>query len=83
MKEKLINDKEKTIKIMTAKNLEMSQRINSLEAIAAIKDDLSDKLELANQLIEKLHESKDRMQRELETASDYLLEQEEKTHRAN
>ena len=48
MKEKLINDKEKTIKIMTAKNLEMSQRINSLEAIAAIKDDLSDKLELAN-----------------------------------
>ena len=68
---------------MTEKNLEMQQRINSLEAISAIKDDLSEKLGLANDLIEKLHASKERMQRELETASDYLLEQEEKTHKAN
>jgi hypothetical protein len=48
MKEKIINEKDQTIKIMTEKNLEMQQRINSLEAIAAIKDDLSEKLELAN-----------------------------------
>jgi hypothetical protein len=45
-----------------------------LEAIAAIKEDLSEKLDLANELIEKLHSSKEKMQRELETASDYLLE---------
>lgn len=68
---------------MTEKNLEMQQRINSLEAIAALKDDLSEKLNLANQLIETLTASKEKMQRELETASDYLLEQEEKTHKAN
>jgi restriction endonuclease S subunit len=68
---------------MTQKNLEMQQRINSLEAIAAIKDDLSRSLDEANKLIEKLQASKEKMQRELETASDYLLEQEEKTHKSN
>ena len=52
----------------------MNQRINSLEAIAAIKDDLSRSLDEANKLIEKLQASKEKMQRELETASDYLLE---------
>jgi len=83
MKEKIINEKDQTIKIMTEKNLEMQHNINSLEAIAAIKEDLSEKLELASQLMEKLHASKEKMQRELETASDYLLEQEEKTHKAN
>ena len=34
-------------------------------------------------MIERLHASKEKMQKELETASDYLLEQEEKTHKAN
>ena len=41
MRERVINEKDSTIKIMTEKNLEMQQRINALEAIAAIKDDLS------------------------------------------
>ena len=52
----------------------MQQKINSLEAITAIKDDLSKSLDDANKLVEKLHCSKERMQKELETASDYLLE---------
>lgn len=30
-----------------------------------------------------MYQSKEKMQKELETASDYLLEQEEKTHKAN
>lgn len=34
-------------------------------------------------MIERLHSSKEKLQKELETASDYLLEQEEKTHKAN
>ena len=61
----------------------MQQRINSLESALAVKEDISEKLDLANQLIEKLHNSKEKLQKELETASDYLLEQEEKTHKAN
>ena len=47
-KERIINEKDQTIKIMTEKNLEMQQKINALEAIAAIKDDISEKLDLAN-----------------------------------
>jgi len=82
-RERVINEKDNTIKELTAKNLEMQQRINSLESMLSVKDDLENKLNLANQLIEKLHESKEKLQRELETASDYLLEQEEKTHKAN
>ena len=73
-KEKTIAEKQQIINTMTQKNLEMQQRINSLEAIAAIKDDLSRSLDEANKLIEKLHASKEKMQKELETASDYLLE---------
>lgn len=48
VKEKIINEKDTTIKILTAKNLEMQQRINSLEAVVAVKDDISEKLDLAN-----------------------------------
>jgi len=40
----------------------------------AVKDDISEKLHMANQLIEKLQDAKEKLQRELETASDYLLE---------
>lgn len=73
-KEKTIYDKDLTIKTLMAKHLETQQKVNALEALVAIKDDLSDKLDLANQLIERLQVSKEKMQRELETASDYLLE---------
>lgn len=38
---------------------------------------------MSEQLIGKLTEAKEKLQKELETASDYLLEQEEKTHKAN
>ena len=72
--QRVINDKDNTIKVMTEKNLEMANKINSLEALVAVKDDLAQKLDFANQLIEKLHDSKEKMQKELETASDYLLE---------
>lgn len=68
---------------MTEKNLEMQQRINALDQLVAVKEDLSQKLDCANELLERLHSAKEKMQRELETASDYLLEQEEKTHKAN
>ncbi len=47
-REKTINEKDNTIKILTEKNLEMQQKINSLEAVVAVKDDISEKLDLAN-----------------------------------
>jgi hypothetical protein len=74
LRERIINEKDNTIKILTEKNLEMQQKINALEALVAVKDDISEKLHMANQLIEKLQDAKEKLQRELETASDYLLE---------
>lgn len=49
----------------------------------AIKDDLSDQLDQLNNYVEEIMAQKKTMQRELETAGDYLLEQEEKTNKAN
>lgn len=74
VKERIISEKDTTIKELTAKNLEMQQKINALEAIAAIKEDLVQKMNLAQELIEKITEAKEKLQKELETASDYLLE---------
>ena len=74
LRERIINEKDNTIKILTEKNLEMQQKINAREALVAVKDDISEKLHMANQLIEKLQDAKEKLQRELETASDYLLE---------
>ncbi len=51
--------------------------------MVAVKDDLSEQLDLANSYIEELHENKKIKRQELETAGDYLLEQEEKTNKAN
>ena len=51
--------------------------------MVAIKDDLTEQLDQVNSYVDELHEQKAKMQRELETAGDYLLEQEEKTNKAN
>lgn len=40
-KQYIINDKDQTIKVMTEKNLEMQQRINALDQLVAVKDDLA------------------------------------------
>ena len=40
-KSRVINEKDQTIKVMTEKNLEMSQKINSLESVVAVKEDLA------------------------------------------
>ena len=40
-------------------------------------------LQKANEIIHKLTETKSKSQRDLETVSDYLLEQEQKTYKAN
>jgi hypothetical protein len=60
-KQQVINDKDQTIKVMTEKNLEMQQRINALDQLVAVKDDLAQKLDCANELIEKLHTAKEKM----------------------
>jgi sensor histidine kinase regulating citrate/malate metabolism len=53
--------------------------MESLTQLVDLKDDLADQLDKVNNYIEELQHEKGQMRNELETAGDYLLEQEEKT----
>ena len=64
-------------------NLDLQSQLTSLNQLVAVKDDLTDQLEQVNSYLEELNQTKFSMQKELETAGDYLLEQEEKTNKAN
>lgn len=57
--------------------------MESLTQLVDLKDDLADQLDKVNNFIEELQQEKASMRNELETAGDYLLEQEEKTSQAN
>jgi hypothetical protein len=48
-----------------------------------VKNDISNRLEECTILLERVTIAKEKLNRDLETASDYLLEQEEKTYKAN
>jgi chromosome segregation ATPase len=79
----VLDQREITIKELKVVILKLEQTILSLELLVSVKNDLSSQLDQATHLIEKLQDAKERLQRELETAGDYLLEQEEKTYKAN
>lgn len=64
-------------------NLELQAKLHQLNQLVAIKDDLTDQLHQLNNYVEEILSQKKNMQRELDTAGDYLLEQEEKTNQAN
>lgn len=63
--------------------LQHSAEIQALKIELQRREDVERQLNLANEIIGKLSESKSKIQRDLETASDYLLEQETKTYKAN
>ena len=49
----------------------------------AIKKDVEEQLSSANELVEKITVEKDKLQKDLITASDYIIEEDEKCYRAN
>lgn len=76
-------DKDIKIKNLMQTNLELQAKLHQLNQLVAIKDDLTDQLHQLNNYVEEILSQKKNMQRELDTAGDYLLEQEEKTNQAN
>ncbi len=72
-----------TIQILTERNLQLSAQILSLKQEVQRLHDVEKQLSVANDVISSLTESKLRIQKDLEVASDYLLEQESKTYKAN
>jgi hypothetical protein len=61
----------------------MNSKIIAMEQEIVVKRDIEIQLSSAQKYIIELEAHRDRLQRDLETASDYLLEQEEKTHKAH
>lgn len=55
-------------------NLELQAKLHQLNQLVAIKDDLTDQLDQLNNYVEEVLAQKKTMQRELDTAGDYLLE---------
>ena len=55
-------------------NLDLQSQLTSLSQLIAVKDDLSDQLSHLSNLVDDMQASKTTMQKELETAGDYLLE---------
>jgi esterase/lipase len=78
-----LGQKNITIQILTERNLQLSAQILSLKQEVQRLHDVEKQLSVANDVISSLTESKLRIQKDLEVASDYLLEQESKTYKAN
>ena len=55
-------------------NLELQSQLANLNQLVMIKDDLSEQLNQVNNYMEELQSSKLAMQKELDTAGDYLLD---------
>lgn len=58
-------------------------KINSLEEVLAKKEDVEDQLAEALESLDKNNEARENLQKELENATDYILELEEKVYKAN
>lgn len=76
-------NKDIKIKSLMKTNLELQSQLASLNQLVAVKDDLADQLNQVNDYVDELCAQKVSMQKELDTAGDYLLDQEEKTDKAN
>ncbi len=81
--EKDVGQKTIMIQILTETNLQLNGTISQQQDELRRREDVERQLVAANEVISKLNESKARCQKDLETASDYLLEQEQKTYNAN
>ena len=63
--------------------MEHESTIISLEEIITKKEDVEKQLEEAQKIIEEMTAARDRLQKELETASDYIFALEDKVYKAN
>jgi hypothetical protein len=76
-------EKDIKIKNLMKSNIGQQSELTQLHLLQANKQDLLEQLHQVNNFVEELQNQKQLMQKELETAGDYLLESEEKTNKAN
>ena len=63
--------------------MELNSTVIELKEIIMKKEDIEDQLRMAKEHIDQIDEQKQQLQKEIETASDYILELEEKVYKAN
>lgn len=71
-------EKDIVIKTLTNENLELNGRINALEQLLCVKEDIQGKIDMLMDVIKKCEANKDKYKGDLETCTNYLLEVEEK-----
>ena len=72
--EKDLGQKNITIQMQTERTLQLNAEIEHLRNDLQRRQDVDKQIQTANEIIQKLNESKGKLQKDLETASDYLLE---------
>ena len=78
-----IDNKDQNIYALEGDNLELKGEIAALEETLAKKQDVEAQLAEALQREQDSQEARDGLQKELENATDYVLELEEKVYKAN
>jgi len=81
--ERKINELELTIKKKESQILSLNSTVLELREVIARKEDVEDQLAMARGEIARLDAQKMQLQKELETASDYILDLEDKVYKAN
>eukprot|EP00347_Sterkiella_histriomuscorum_P021380 403334174 len=79
----IIVEKEYQIKSLTETNLQCLAKIREQEQIIRVNADVADQLAYTQRLLDQVEQQKRKLQKELETASDYILALEEKVYKAN
>jgi chromosome segregation ATPase len=72
--EKELGQRSVTVQVLTERALQLSSEVTALRAQLARTEDVERQLATANQIVQKLNDTKAKLQKDLETASDYLLE---------
>ena len=78
-----LGERDATIRSLDSINLQYKNEIMRLEQELKIRIDVEMQLRDARAEIRLLIEQKDKLKKDLDTASDYLLEQDEKVYKAN
>lgn len=78
-----LGERDATIRSLDSVNLQYRNQIMRLEQELKIRIDIEEQLRIARIEIERLTHEKDKLKADLNTASDYLLQQDEKVYKAN
>ena len=81
--ESKVDDMDQKIKMQSQNILELNSTILENKEILRQKADVEDQIKMSRDHIAQIDAQKLQLQKELETASDYILELEEKVYKAN